>query len=107
LGIVSAFVFRTKACCGVRAVCGRWHAGIAGSNPAAGMDVFPLRVFCRQVEVSVTGRSLVQRRPRPTRAVEPWKNKLEKWASWRWPTGVETCRGCKKTVICFAVLWWS
>ena len=35
-------------------------AGIAGSNPAEGMDVF--RVCC-QVEVSATGRSLVQMSP--------------------------------------------
>jgi hypothetical protein len=67
-------------------VCGRSLARIAGLNPAGGMDV---NVLCCQVEVSVTGRSLVQRSPtecgvpychfetstmrraRRTRAVEP------------------------------------
>jgi hypothetical protein len=57
------------------------------------MDVCLLWVLCCQVEVSATGWSLVQRsptecgvsecdreastmrRPRPTRAVEPWKKK--------------------------------
>ena len=43
-------------------VCGRSVAGIAGSNPAGGVDVFLLRVLC-QVEVSATGRSLAQRSP--------------------------------------------
>ena len=38
------------------------RAGIAGSNPAEGMDVC-LSVVCCQVEVSATGRSLVQRSP--------------------------------------------
>jgi hypothetical protein len=38
-------------------------AGIAGSNPAGKMDVCLLKVFCCQVEISATGRSLVQRRP--------------------------------------------
>jgi len=37
-------------------------AGIAGSNPADGMDVLSLvNVVCCQVEVSVVGQSLVQR----------------------------------------------
>ena len=65
-------------------VCGRWIAEIVSSNPAW------LCVVCCQVEVSVSGRSLVQRsptergvsecdhessikrRPWPTGAVEPW-----------------------------------
>ena len=38
-------------------------AGIAGSNPAVSMDVSPVSVACCQVEVSGTGRSLVQRSP--------------------------------------------
>ena len=43
-------------------VCGQSHAGVVGSNPAEGMDVsFLLSVVCCQVEVSATGRSLVQR----------------------------------------------
>jgi hypothetical protein len=65
-------------------VCGRLLAGIAGSNTAGFMHVC---VVCCQVEVSETGRSLVQRSPtdcdvsecvleaspmrRPTGAVEP------------------------------------
>jgi len=39
-------------------------AGITGANPAGDMDalLFPSVMFC-QVEVSATGRSLVQRSP--------------------------------------------
>ena len=44
-------------------VCGRLLAGIAGSNPARGTDVSLVSVVCCQVEVSATGRSLVQRSP--------------------------------------------
>jgi hypothetical protein len=52
-------VVRPKAC-----VCGRSLAVVAGSNPAGGMDVLsPVIVVCCQVEVSATGRSLVQRSP--------------------------------------------
>ena len=40
-------------------VCGWCLAGVAGSNPAGGMDVQSL--VSSQVEVSATGRSLVQR----------------------------------------------
>jgi hypothetical protein len=47
---------------GDRAVCGRSLAGMAGSNPAGLMDVFPSVVFC-QVEVSAAGSLLVQRVP--------------------------------------------
>jgi hypothetical protein len=36
-------------------------AGIAGSNPAGGMDVFRLSVMCCHVEVSASGWQLVQR----------------------------------------------
>ena len=43
-------------------VCSRSLAGNAGSNTAGGMDVC-LSVVCCQVEVSATGRSLVQRSP--------------------------------------------
>ena len=75
-------------------VCGRSLAGIAGSNPARGMDVCLFVVVCFHVDVSATGRSLVQRslnecvvsecghetsiirRPRPTRAVGPQKKNL-------------------------------
>ena len=38
-------------------------SGIAGSNPAGDMDFFVASVACCQVEVSATGRSLVQRSP--------------------------------------------
>ena len=44
-------------------VCGRPLAGIAGSKPAGGMDVSVVSVVCCQVEVSATGRSLLQRSP--------------------------------------------
>ena len=44
-------------------VCGRSHAGSAGSNPARGMDVCVVSVVCCQVEVSATGGTLVQRTP--------------------------------------------
>jgi hypothetical protein len=45
-------------------VLSRSPAGIAGSNPAVGMDVCLLWVLCVcQVEVSATGRSLVQGSP--------------------------------------------
>ena len=45
-------------------VYGRSPAGIAGSNPDGGMDGCPLWVLCVcQVEVFVTGWSLVQRIP--------------------------------------------
>ena len=44
-------------------VCGRSLAGIVGSNPAKGMYVLSLVSVCSQVEVSATGRSLVQRTP--------------------------------------------
>jgi hypothetical protein len=44
-------------------ICVRSLAGIAGSNPAGSMAVFLVSVGCYPVEVSVTGRSLVQRCP--------------------------------------------
>ena len=44
-------------------VCDHLLAGIAGSSPAGGMDVSVVSVVCCQVEVSATGRSLVQRSP--------------------------------------------
>ena len=45
-------------------VCGRSLAGIAGSNPAGGMDDFSLvSVVSCHVEVSASGWSLVQRSP--------------------------------------------
>ena len=46
---------RSKSC-----VCSFSLAGIAGSNPVGGLDVC---LVCCQVEVSATGRSLVQRNP--------------------------------------------
>jgi hypothetical protein len=44
-------------------VCGRSLAGIVGSNPTGGMDVSLVQCLCCQVEVSATGRSLVQSSP--------------------------------------------
>jgi hypothetical protein len=44
-------------------VCGRSFAGNAGSNPAGVMGVCVVIVVCCQVEVSASGRSLVQRTP--------------------------------------------
>ena len=38
-------------------------AGIAGLNPVGSMDVSLVNVVCCQVEVSATGRSLVQGSP--------------------------------------------
>jgi hypothetical protein len=70
-------------------VCGFSFAGINGLNPAGGKDVSFARVVFCQVEVSATGRSLVQsspnecnvsecdletstiRRSRPTSAADP------------------------------------
>ena len=67
---------------------GRSFAGIAGSNPV-GECLSLVSIVCCQVQVSATGRSLVQRsptecgvsecdleistirRPRPTKAVKP------------------------------------
>jgi hypothetical protein len=42
-------------------VCGRSLLGNAGSNPAGAMDLSPMSVVCRQVDVSATGWLLVQR----------------------------------------------
>ena len=44
-------------------VCGRSLTGIAGSNPARGMDASDVSVVCCHVEVSASGRSLVRRSP--------------------------------------------
>jgi hypothetical protein len=45
-------------------VCGRSLAGIAGSDPAGGHGCLSLvSVVCCQIEVSATGRSLVQMSP--------------------------------------------
>ena len=38
-------------------------AGIMGSNPAGGMNISRVSVVCFQVEVSVSGWSLIQRSP--------------------------------------------
>jgi hypothetical protein len=54
--MVCRSVLRSKAW-----VCGRALAGIVGSNPTGGMGVCLVQCFCCQVEVSATGRSLVQR----------------------------------------------
>ena len=43
-------------------VCGCSLAGTAGSNPA-GTWMSPVRVVCCQVEVSISGLSLIQRSP--------------------------------------------
>jgi len=42
-------------------VCCRSFDGIAGSNPAKGVDVSLVSVVCCKIEVHATGRSLVQR----------------------------------------------
>jgi len=44
-------------------VCERSVAGIAGSNPAGGIDVCLISVVCCHVEVCVSGWSLIQRSP--------------------------------------------
>jgi len=44
--------------------CGCSRFGIAGSNPARGRGCLPVvSVVCCKVDISVTGRSLVQRSP--------------------------------------------
>jgi len=44
-------------------ICGQSLAGIAGSNPAGDIDVlFLVSVVCFQIDISVTGRSFVQRK---------------------------------------------
>jgi hypothetical protein len=70
-------------------VCSRSFVGIAGSSPAGGMDMSVVCFVCCQVEVSATGRSLVQcgvfecdreasimRSSWPTRAEEPKKKRI-------------------------------
>jgi hypothetical protein len=74
-------------------VCDHSLAAIAGSNPAGGMDVWPLWVLCVLSEVSVMGRLFIwrsstvrgvsecdwgtsQRRHRTTRAVTPQRKEL-------------------------------
>jgi hypothetical protein len=82
--------------CAVRGVGLQSLAGIVGSNPTGGMEVCLLSDVHCQVEVSASGRSLVQssptkcgvsecdheasviRRPGPLVAVAPW---------WRWGRG--------------------
>jgi hypothetical protein len=44
-------------------VCGQWFVATVGSNPTRDMDVCLVKCLCCQVEVSATGRSLIQRRP--------------------------------------------
>jgi hypothetical protein len=45
-------------------LCCRSLAGVVGSNPNGGMNVYLFSsVMCRQVEVSATGRSLVESSP--------------------------------------------
>jgi hypothetical protein len=41
-------------------ICCRSLAGIADSNTAGSMDVSVVNVACCQVEIAVTGRSLIQ-----------------------------------------------
>ena len=57
------FVFIPLAVRSKAWVCGRSLAENAGSNSAGGMDVCLVSVVCRQVEVSATDRSLVERSP--------------------------------------------
>jgi hypothetical protein len=51
-----AVAARSKAC-----VCGRQLAGIVGLNPSGGM--YLLCLVCSELEVSASGRSLIQRCP--------------------------------------------
>jgi hypothetical protein len=100
--IFSAYIIKSKfhqpilvAVKSMAWVYGRSLAGIAGSNPAGGkMSVSCEYFVCCQVEVSATGRSLVQwsptecvvseceqgtsqRRHRPTKAVEPLEKQIK------------------------------
>jgi hypothetical protein len=53
-------------------VCGRLLAGIVGPNSERGHGCLSVvSVVCCQIEVSATGRSLIQRSPKPTMTVEP------------------------------------
>ena len=54
---------RTRWPRGVTWVRGRLRAGIAGSNPAEGIDVCVVSVVCCKVDVSATSRSPIQRSP--------------------------------------------
>jgi len=101
-------------------VCGRFVAGIAGSN-LAGAWMSLGSVLCCQVEASATGRSLVQRSLTecsvsviskrqqwgsfgPRMAVEPWKKNI-------WQTSLVTC--CRLAYLIDAIhsvdgpcTWW-
>ena len=64
-------------------VCGRSPAGFAGSFPAAGHRCLSLvSVVCRQVEVSTTGRSLVQRSPTECGVSECDREVSIMWRPW-------------------------
>ena len=66
-------------------VCRPSLAGIAGSNPAGGMDMSFVSVVCCQVEVSASSLSLFQRSP-----IECGVSECDREASSTgrpWPTG--------------------
>ena len=65
-------------------VCGRSLAGIVDSSPVGSMDVSFLRLLCYQVEVSVTGRSLVQRSPIEFVCVTECVQRQQKCARIQW-----------------------
>jgi hypothetical protein len=72
-------------------VCDRSLSGIAGSNAAGGNGCLSVVSFeCRQVEVSATGLSLVQRGPTECDL---------RTSQMRKPRSTEGCRAKKNTVI--------
>ena len=56
-------------------ICGFSLVGIAGSNPARGMDVCLVIIVCCKVEIYATGRSLLQRSPTDCGVSRNLKNK--------------------------------
>jgi hypothetical protein len=63
MGSIKAYIGLFMAAGSKAWACGRSLTGIACSNPAGGMAESDVSNVCFQVEVSATGRSLVQRNP--------------------------------------------
>jgi hypothetical protein len=80
-------------------VCGRSFAVIASSNPRGGMDVLSLvNVECCQVEISATGRALVQRSPTECVCVCHWLWSGETVTLYNYNEWVEGVRLRKKEI---------
>jgi hypothetical protein len=75
--------------------------GIASSNPAHGKAVFSCECLCRQVEVSATGRSLVQRSPTDRGVL-----RCELGTSWIWrPSPALGCRAREQKLCHLRPVW--